>query len=126
MIKFCGKTAHNLKIKNKPVKQGFKIWILGDHGYVWTWLWYSLEVSTEGITKRDIKYTLNALEDATIGGTVVLASTHALVVKLAKELTDFYAISFICVLNNLFLNINVARCLFYFKIACYGTVRQNA
>ena len=123
MVKFCGKTAHNLKIKNKPVKQGFKIWILGDHGYVWTWLWYSLEVGIEGITKRDIKYTLNALEDTTIGDTVVLASTHALVVKLAKELTDFYVISFICVLNNLFLNINVARCLLYLKIACYNIVR---
>jgi hypothetical protein len=34
IIPFYGRLIHIVKIKNKPIKEGFKIWVLGDHGYV--------------------------------------------------------------------------------------------
>jgi hypothetical protein len=41
MVPFSGRSKHTLKIKNKPVKEGFKIWALCDHGYLWDFLFYS-------------------------------------------------------------------------------------
>jgi hypothetical protein len=41
MVPFAGRSKHTLKIKNKPVKEGFKIWALCDHGYLWDFLFYS-------------------------------------------------------------------------------------
>jgi Transposase IS4 len=34
MVPFAGRSQHTLKMKNKPVKKGFKIWALCDHRYV--------------------------------------------------------------------------------------------
>jgi hypothetical protein len=34
MVPFAGRSKHTLKIKNKPVKEGFKIWALCNHGYL--------------------------------------------------------------------------------------------
>jgi hypothetical protein len=41
MVPFSGRSKHTLKMKNKPVKEGFKIWALCDHGYLWDFLFYS-------------------------------------------------------------------------------------
>jgi hypothetical protein len=34
MVPFARRSKHTLKMKNKPVKKGFKIWALCDHGYL--------------------------------------------------------------------------------------------
>jgi hypothetical protein len=34
MIPFRGNSSHTIKMKNKPIKEGFKAWVLGDEGYV--------------------------------------------------------------------------------------------
>ena len=34
MVPFARRSKHTLKMKNKPVKEGFKIWALCDHGYL--------------------------------------------------------------------------------------------
>jgi hypothetical protein len=34
MVPFAGRSRHTLKMKNKPIKEGFKIWALCDHGYL--------------------------------------------------------------------------------------------
>src|SRR6266487_4769122 len=34
MVPFSGRSKHTLKMKNKPIKEGFKIWALCDHGYL--------------------------------------------------------------------------------------------
>ena len=34
MIPFQGRTVHNIKIRSKPIKEGFKIWCLGFKGYI--------------------------------------------------------------------------------------------
>jgi Transposase IS4 len=41
MVPYTGRSSHILKMKNKPISEGFKIWALCDHGYTWDFLWYS-------------------------------------------------------------------------------------
>jgi Transposase IS4 len=41
MVPFSSRSKHTLKIKNKPIKEGFKIWALCDQGYLWDFLFYS-------------------------------------------------------------------------------------
>jgi hypothetical protein len=41
MVPFAGRSKHTLKMKNKPISEGFKIWALCDHGYLWDFLFYS-------------------------------------------------------------------------------------
>jgi hypothetical protein len=41
MVPFTGRSKHTIKMKNKPIKEGFKIWALCDHGYTWDFRFYS-------------------------------------------------------------------------------------
>jgi hypothetical protein len=41
MVPFSGRSQHTLKMKNKPISEGFKVWALCDHGYLWDFLFYS-------------------------------------------------------------------------------------
>lgn len=41
MVPFSGRSKHTLKMKNKPISEGFKIWALCDHGYLWDFLFHS-------------------------------------------------------------------------------------
>jgi hypothetical protein len=41
IVLFSGRSKHTLKIKNKPIKEGLKIWALCDHRYLWDFLFYS-------------------------------------------------------------------------------------
>jgi hypothetical protein len=34
MESFTSWSAHTLKMPNKPIKEGYKMWGLGDHGYI--------------------------------------------------------------------------------------------
>jgi hypothetical protein len=34
MIPYRGNSDYIIKMKNKPVSEGYKVWVLGDHGYV--------------------------------------------------------------------------------------------
>ena len=38
MIAYRGRTKHTIRIKNKPTSEGYKVWVLAEAGYVWTWL----------------------------------------------------------------------------------------
>jgi hypothetical protein len=40
-VPFSRRSKHTLKMKNKPINEGFKIWALCDHGYLWDFLFYS-------------------------------------------------------------------------------------
>jgi hypothetical protein len=41
MLGFRGRSAHVTKVPGKPCPDGFKIWALCDHGYIYDWLYYS-------------------------------------------------------------------------------------
>jgi hypothetical protein len=38
MCVFRGRSKHTTKLKNKSIKEGFKVWILAEHGFIWSWL----------------------------------------------------------------------------------------
>ena len=41
IIPFTGRSRYTIKIKNKPVSEGFKVWVLCCRGYTWDFLFYS-------------------------------------------------------------------------------------
>ena len=41
MLPFRGRSEDTIKMKNKLIEEGFKVWVLADLGYVYNWLWFS-------------------------------------------------------------------------------------
>ena len=41
MTGFQGRAKEKTEIPSKPTPEGFKIWVLGDHGYLFKWLWHA-------------------------------------------------------------------------------------
>jgi Transposase IS4 len=35
MIAYRGRTIDKVKLLNKPIKEGYKVWVVGDHDYVY-------------------------------------------------------------------------------------------
>jgi hypothetical protein len=126
MIPFRGNSDHTVKMKNKPISEGYKVWVLGDHGYVWYFLWYSCVTGTEGIPKK------GELVFLCVPFTPIrLDTTFATVIRLAAQLRSSVSDSVIsrvyCLyLDNLFLNQNVCLALLALNITCMGTTRKNA
>ena len=48
IVPFSGRSIYSVKIPNKPIPEGFKIWGLGFVGYYYDWLTYSPKTGTEG------------------------------------------------------------------------------
>jgi Transposase IS4 len=38
MIAYKGRTLNKVKLLNKPIKEGYKVWVLGDASYIYDWL----------------------------------------------------------------------------------------
>jgi Transposase IS4 len=51
MKAFTGRSVHTVKMNNKPIGEGYKMWALADRGYVWDFMWYS---SVEGMIKSSV------------------------------------------------------------------------
>ena len=49
MIAYRGHSFHKVKLPNKSIKEGYKVWILDDVGYVYDWLWHSRIEGPEAI-----------------------------------------------------------------------------
>jgi hypothetical protein len=111
-------------MKNKPISEGYKIWVLADNGYVSDWLWHSQRDGPESIPKNGLdvnQSTSNGLKE------VHLSPTFALVIRLAERLRKLHPERVFCFyLDNLFLNVNVAQALLALNICCTGTTRKNA
>ena len=122
MLLFCGRSEDIVKMKNKPIEEGFKIWVLVDLGYVYNWLWFSghKKKGTEVIGKKNWKYQINNK-----GATASFAPTFAVIIYLAQLLTALFNRVFVLVLDNLFLNVEVAQALLLLNIAYCGTTRKN-
>ena len=41
MIAYRGRSVDKVKLLNKPITEGYKVWALGDSGYIYDWLWHS-------------------------------------------------------------------------------------
>jgi hypothetical protein len=109
MISYFGHTRHTIKAPHKPIKQGYKVWGLGDHGYIFSWLWYSKSLGTEGSQQRSSQRSSQR----------PLADTQALVISLAKCLPEHQG--YTLYLDNLFTNVPLANALGELGIGVMGT-----
>jgi Transposase IS4 len=127
MVAFKGRSKHIIKIKNKPINTGYKLWCIGDHGYIWSWLFHSRVDSVETFTKsqqtRWPQLSVNSAGNPVIQS-ALLAPTFALILRLASQLPT--GLQFCVYLDNLFLNIPVAQCLLAMSIYYMGITRKRA
>jgi len=107
---YFGYIRHTIKAKHKPIKEGYKIWTLGDYGYTYNWLWYSKAKGTEGLESKSREN--------------IMADTQALVLSLAKSLPD-PACGYTLYLDNLFPSIPLAVKLGKLGIGIMCTARLN-
>lgn len=128
MIPFRGRTHHKAKLPNKPIKEGYKIWAVGDAGYILDWLWHSRldgpeSIPANGLTVDRVTGTFKDGEKTQVH----LAPTFALIIRLAQRLRQLHPVRIFCLfLDNLFLNLDVAQCLLALRICCTGTTLKNA
>src|SRR5204863_10105783 len=108
-----------IKAPHKPIKQDYKLWKLGDLGYIYSWLWYSKAEGTEGLSIRSRSRSRPRSSELS------MADTQALVISLAKSLPD-PAQGYTLYLDNLFNNISLSLALAQLKIGVMGTARINA
>ena len=121
MIPFCGRTKHKVKMKNKPIDEGYKVWALAQQGYTLSWRWHSREEGPEGVSKGLQVPQIEPFPP------VILAPTFAVVIILARDLRAAFPIQkFHLFLDNLFLNVPMVHCLLHLNILCTGTTRKNA
>lgn len=121
MIPFQGRTKHSIKIRGKPIKEGFKMWCLGFKGYIWTFRFHSGHEDDEGILPSRTAPQIDPLPS------VKLAPTHQVPLVLCEEVRLYSPEqSFLVFLDNLFLNVNIAHCLLAIGFSVMGTTRKNA
>ena len=121
MVAFQGRSPHTIKIKNKPIKEGFKFWYIGFNSYIWSWRCHSGPESSEGIVQS------RQYQQFGDRGTVKLAPTHQVPIVLCQHVRDLYPEQhYLVFLDNLFLNVIVAHCLLEIGFDVTGTTRKNA
>src|SRR5205809_7805099 len=110
MVKFIGRSKEVVKIPNKPIPLGYKIWVMADGGYFLQW---NFHAKGEGPISLDTKKYLD------------LAPTQAIVAYLLSRLppppTSNYG--YYCFMDNLFLTPELFSLLRTRNIATIGTVR---
>ncbi len=52
MIQCHGRTSHSVKMPNKPIKQGYKVFALAEHGYIWIFIWSSRQLGIAEMFKH--------------------------------------------------------------------------
>jgi hypothetical protein len=121
MIPFQGRSRHTVKLRDKPIEEGFKVWICAFGGYVMSWLWHSGLHGPEGIPrKRWVQAAIPFLA-------IPLAPTFLVPYDLMSKLRSLWPGRNYCVfLDNLFMNVDVAHCLLAIGVGCMGTTRKNA
>ena len=125
MVAFNGCSKDTVKLKGKPIDTGYKLWCIGDHGYIWSWLFHSKKEGVE--TLEGGRQTSWPRLRSTAGQPtemVSLAPTFALVLRLAEQLPK--QLKFCIYLDNLFLNLSLAQCLLAKGIYCMSTTRKKA
>jgi Transposase IS4 len=125
MMAFKGRSKDTIKLKGKPIDTGYKLWCIGDHGYIWSWLFHSRTDGVETLEKgRKTEWLRQRFASETHPTTDTLAPTFALVLRLVEQLPK--ELQFCVYLDNLFLNLPVAQCLLAMGIYCMGITRKKA
>ena len=120
MVAFRGRSKHTVKVKNKPIDQGFKIWALGFNGYIYTFRFHSGCEGSEGMNKPR-QFEQHELPP------IQLAPQFQVPIVLCQQVRTLHPEQqYLVFLDNLFLNIHIAHCLLAIGFAVMGTTRKNA
>jgi hypothetical protein len=122
MIAFSGRSPDTVKMPNKPIKQGYKVWILGlTGGAIYDWLMHS------NIDKTECCYVGKRFKGPPNIGEIVVPPTQQVPLILCENLRARHPLLNCTVfLDNLFLNIPVAHALLALGIGVTGTTRKTA
>lgn len=118
MVKWEGRSAHTLTMKNKPIDQGYKLFALADHGYTYSWVYHS-RMKSEGSALESA-----ASESPPISTKRHLCPTSQTCLHLALSLpyqTHQVNIYF----DNYFTNMSLYATLREYGIGTCGTARMN-
>ena len=122
MITYKDRTHDKVKLPNKLIKKGYKVWILGDAGYVYDWLWHSRVKGLENVFQDGLNIDRVESKELTQFTKVHWTSTFTLILYLVQRLCTVYSERiFYFFLDNLFLNINVSQALLTLWICCTDT-----
>jgi hypothetical protein len=105
MIRCFGRSKHTFKMPGKPIKQGYKVFAVGDHGYIYTFTPASRAASLVEVVKQ---------KDLTITGSMVLN----LLCRLPSKTYTVY-------LDNYFTSVNLFKILRDRGIGACGTTRAR-
>ena len=118
VVRFCGRSRHTLKIRNKPIKEGYKIFALCDHGYTYGFHWYS---STQEIAEL----SSSAVSSATVLPIATsLTPTSRGVFYLSQLLPS--GLRWNLMLDNYFTNVPLFEELLVLGIGAAGTTRVDS
>jgi hypothetical protein len=113
MLAFRERSHNTTKLKNKPIGEGFKNWVLADHEYVWKWEWHSMKYGSE-----------SAREPLNSRIPKELPETQRIIMRLALALPAD-SLNYILYLDNLFTSLPLAKALKEASIGMTGTTRKN-
>jgi hypothetical protein len=113
MVKFKGRSKDTIRMREKPIKEGYKVFALSEHGYTWAFLF-----SSRIMGPVDLRPWANVRD-------LGFSKTDQTVVQLAGSLPS-RAFSFNIFFDNLFSNIPLFHALRSLDIGATGTVRPNS
>jgi Transposase IS4 len=124
MLKFEGRTSQKITIPSKPISTGFKIFALGDSGYIYNW-----ECTRPGLNEGALtgkKQISISIPNST--AISLLNPTQSVIIRLIECLSIYIqnGRSFHLFLNNLFVYWKSAIALKERGIAVTRTVRKGA
>jgi hypothetical protein len=105
MVRCFGRSNHTYKMPNKPIKQGYKIYGIADHGYIYSWIWSSRVFGLEEIP---------IIETLTNTGSLV----RALVSTLPRTSMTIY-------MDNYFTSVPLFESLRSLQYGAVGTTRPH-
>jgi Transposase IS4 len=123
-LKFEGRTTQKITIPGKPILIGFKLFALGDSGYIYNWE-CTRPGLVEGVLTEKKRISVN-ISNSIIS--TFLNPTQSVVIRLI-ECSSIYinkGLSFHLFLDNLFVCWKSAIALKERGIAVTGTVRKGA
>ena len=90
---------------NKPIKQGYKVYRIADHGYIYSWIWSSRLFGLEELPVFDTLINTGGL-------------VRALVATLPRDLMTIY-------MDNYFTSVPLFQSLRNSKYGAVGTIRPH-
>ena len=124
MVAFRGRCIHKVKMKNKPIDEGFKHWAHSTHGLTHDWLWHSNYHGTEECSEKGKNRQFDNVPEY---GIILLTPTFQVSIRLAERLRvrDPHT-KYTIFMDNLFLNVPIVHQLLNMGIGCTGTIRKSA